>query len=267
MPAGVAELADAQDLGSCDASRGGSSPSARTIARSQGGLADGRGIALRCGSEADECRSRKRSSDGLKRELKVVDRRRASSTSASPRASTRSRTRSSSRASARARCRSRTSRSSTAARVMAEVLQQAVEETSRKAHQGAQGARRAPAQHQPHRGQGRDRARAVGPERSRLHHVLRGAARDQDHRPRRAQARARGGRRHADEAVDKAVGELAERAIRYEVGGGPCRRRRRPRDHRLRRPHRRRRVRGRQGRGRAAGARPVAASFRASSRA
>src|SRR3954454_24275368 len=30
-PAGVAELADAQDLGSCDASRGGSSPSARTM--------------------------------------------------------------------------------------------------------------------------------------------------------------------------------------------------------------------------------------------
>src|SRR5581483_7001479 len=35
-PAGVAELADAQDLGSCDASRGGSSPSARTTRLAEG---------------------------------------------------------------------------------------------------------------------------------------------------------------------------------------------------------------------------------------
>ena len=79
--------------------------------------------------------------------------------------------------------------------LMAEVLQQAVEETSRKAIKERNERAGAPAQHQPDRGQGRDRARAVGPERSRLHDVLRGAARDQDHRPRRPQARARGGRR------------------------------------------------------------------------
>ena len=133
-------------------------------------------------------------------------------------------------------------------------------------HQGAQRARRAPAQHQPDRGQGRDRAGAVGRERSRLHDVLRGAARHQGHRPCRAQARAGGRRRDARggrQGRRRAGGAL--RALRG--GGGAGRRRRRPRHHRLRRPHRRHRVRGRQGRGRAAGRRPVAVSFRASSRA
>ena len=45
-PAGVAELADAQDLGSCDASRGGSSPSARTTGVAQGGASCAAGAGL-----------------------------------------------------------------------------------------------------------------------------------------------------------------------------------------------------------------------------
>ena len=80
--------------------------------------------------------------------------------------------------------------------VMAEVLQQAVEETSRKAHRGAQGARRAPAQYQPHRGQGRDRARADGTERPRLHACPTRRCPTSPHRPCRAHARAPGGRGH-----------------------------------------------------------------------
>ena len=60
------------------------------------------------------------------------------------------------------------------------------------------------------------------------------------------------------EAVDKAVGDLVERAHPLRGGGRARRRRGRPRHRRLRRPHRRQRVRGRQGRGRADRARPVA---------
>src|SRR6516225_927965 len=76
-PAGVAELADAQDLGSCDASRGGSSPSARTtLASRQGGK-----LCRRARSGRSEQTRRLRqitmqisesSISGLKRELKVV---------------------------------------------------------------------------------------------------------------------------------------------------------------------------------------------------
>ena len=84
-------------------------------------------------------------------------------------------------------------------------------------HQGAQRARRAPAQHQPDRGQGRDRAGAVGPERPRLHDVLRGAARDQDHRPRRPQARARGGRRDAARRSTRPSASWWSAPSRYEV--------------------------------------------------
>ena len=84
-------------------------------------------------------------------------------------------------------------------------------------HQGAQRARRAPAQHRPHRGQGRDRAGAVGAERSRLHDVLRGAARDQGHRPGRAEARARGGRRRRRRRSTRPSASWWSAPIRYEV--------------------------------------------------
>ena len=113
-------------------------------------------------------------------------------------------------------------------------------------HRGAQRARRAPAQHQPDRGQGRDRARAVGAERSRLHDVLRGAARHQRHRPRRAQARARGGRRHRG-GDRQGRGEPGRALDPLRGGGGPGGRRRRPAHHRFRRPHRREEFEGGKG--------------------
>ena len=142
--------------------------------------------------------------------------------------------------------------------VMAEVLQQAVEETSRTGHHGPQRARRASAQHQPDRGQGRDRARAVGrratlPSRCPTRRCPRSRSPTS---PRCklerevADVAARGGR----QGGRRPAGAL--RPLRG--GGGAGRRRRRPPDHRLRRPHRRRRVRGRQGRGRAARHRPGA---------
>src|SRR5439155_24350957 len=63
--AGVAELADAQDLGSCDASRGGSSPSARTIGVH--GRAKMVSDPIR---EAEAMQVTETSNEGLKRELK-----------------------------------------------------------------------------------------------------------------------------------------------------------------------------------------------------
>ena len=151
--------------------------------------------------------------------------------------------------------------------LMAEVLQQTVEETSRKAHQGPQRARRASAQHQPDRGQGRDRARALAGK-SDLAFTMSYEALPEikvtDLPALKLEREVADVRR---EAVDKALGELLERCDPLRGGGRPRGRRRRPRHHRLRRPHRRRGVRGRQGRGRAARGRPVAASFRGSSRA
>ena len=61
----------------------------------------------------------------------------------------------------------------------------------------------------------------------------------------------------ADEAIDKALADLVERADALRGRGRPRGRRRRPHDHRFRRQHRRRGVRGRQGRGRTTRGRPV----------
>src|SRR5688572_13889764 len=69
--AGVAELADAQDLGSCDASRGGSSPSARTTRMSCGVPSDQSPRAAGV-SEIEKMQVTETSTSGLKRELKVV---------------------------------------------------------------------------------------------------------------------------------------------------------------------------------------------------
>ena len=115
--AGVAELVDALDLGSSDASRGGSSPSARTKSwRPRTSDTCRQGVWRAAAAiEAERCKSPRRVPQASSASSRWWSAR-ASSASASPRASTRSRTRSSSRASARARCRSPTSRSCTAAR-------------------------------------------------------------------------------------------------------------------------------------------------------
>ena len=73
VPAGVAELVDALDLGSSGASHGGSSPSARTIGERRVRLLQaGQEHALRCGGRGGEMQVTETSSTGLKRELKVI---------------------------------------------------------------------------------------------------------------------------------------------------------------------------------------------------
>ena len=96
--------------------------------------------------------------------------------------------------------------------VMAEVLQQAVDENSRKAITD----RKERPAHQPNINLTEDKDEIervlTRPGRSRLHHVLRGAARVPDHRPGRPSARARGCRRPS-EAVEKAIADLVERSV------------------------------------------------------
>ena len=130
--------------------------------------------------------------------------------------------------------------------VMAEVLQQAVEETSRKAIRSATSAPRiSPTSTSP-----RTRTRSSGclSGQSDLAFTMSYEALPEIKvdRSRRAEARARGGRRR-DEAVDKAVGDLVERAIRYEVEADRAAGDGDRAHHRLRRPHRREEFEGGKG--------------------